>query len=276
MSFSDRISNGWNIFNKSFDIMKTNRSLVILPVISGIAMILVTIPFVAFVFPSFEDRFSNNRNNAGYYLVLFLFYIINYFVVVFFNVALMHCLRSYFKGEKINIKEGLNYSIKNIRIIFSWAVFAATVGVLLKMLQDKLGWLGKILIGVAGIIWNIATFFVVPVLAYEKLGPIDAFKRSSQIMKEKWGESLTGSFSFGLVQFAALLLIALPLAFFGWLLSPVAGIALGVSAAFIIISIINAAESIFIGCVYHSVVAKEQNETFDQELIDELFVSKQK
>ncbi|MEJ0102385.1 MAG: DUF6159 family protein [Bacteroidota bacterium] len=75
--------------------------------------------------------------------------------------------------------------------------------------------LGKIIVGIIGIVWSVATFFVVPVMAYEKLGPIDAFKRSSQLMKQKWGESLGATFSFGIIQILAIFLIAIPLFFIG-------------------------------------------------------------
>src|SRR5258705_9027691 len=105
-------------------------------------------------------------------------------------MALVHCTRLYFKGEAFTIRDGLRFSMSRLGAIFSWAFFAATVGLILKMIQDNAGWLGKIIIGLIGWIWSVATFFVVPVIAYENLGPVDAFKRSSSLMKQKWGESL--------------------------------------------------------------------------------------
>src|SRR5207253_1944607 len=137
-------------------------------------------------------------------LFMFLFYLVNYFVVVFFNMALIHCTKLYLQGEEVNITTGLKFSMSRIGVIFSWAMFAATVGTLLKVLQENSGWLGRLLAGALGMVWGITTFFVVPVIAYENLGPIKAFKRSAQIMKEKWGEGLASTFSLGLIQFVAI------------------------------------------------------------------------
>src|SRR6202011_2079960 len=106
----------------------------------------------------------------------------------------------------------------------SWAIFAATVGTILRAIQDKVGALGKIITGLIGIVWSIATFFVVPVIAYENLGPIDAFKRSAEIMKEKWGESLGSTFSFGLLRLVAFILVCFPLFCLGLIINPIVGI----------------------------------------------------
>ena len=42
------------------------------------------------------------------------------------------------------------------------------------------------------------TYFVVPVLVVEKLGPIDATKRSMSLMYRTWGEALVGKVGLGL------------------------------------------------------------------------------
>lgn len=104
---------------------------------------------------------------------------------MFFNVALMHCTKLYFSGEEVTLQKGLQFSISRLGTILSWALFAATVGTLLKIIQENLGKIGKIVIGLIGIVWNVATFFVVPVIAYENTNATGAFKRSVQLMKEK-------------------------------------------------------------------------------------------
>jgi hypothetical protein len=188
-------------------------------------------------------------------------------------MALVHCVQLHLKGEEISLREGLRFSLSRIGVIFSWAVVAATVGTILKVIQENAGSIGKILTGLIGIVWNVATFFVVPVIAYENEGPFGAIKRSTQIMKEKWGESLAGNFSLGLVQFIAILIICVPLFFLGMLVNPVLGIVLAVLAGFIIISVISAAQMIFISTVYHNIVVEQTNE-FDQQMIDGMFVTK--
>ncbi len=188
-------------------------------------------------------------------------------------MALIHCTHLYFKGEEVTVKKGLQFSISRIGSIFTWALFAGTIGFILKMIQQRSGIIGKIVTGLIGIVWSIATFFVVPVIAYENLGPVDAVKRSSQLMGQKWGETLTSRFSFGLIQLIAFIALALPLYLLGSLIHPVLGIALAVVAVFIVITIMSAAQTIFVSAVYHN-ITDEPVAYFDNQLVDSLFQSK--
>ena len=207
------------------------------------------------------------------YGLLLLFYFANYFVVVFFNVALMHCTRMYFKGKEVNLRDGLNYSISRVWAIFSWALFAATVGTLLRILQENMGKIGKIVIGIIGVVWNIATFFVVPIIAYESGSTLHAFKRSAQLMKEKWGEKIGASFSFGLIQFIGILIILAIAALIYVGLDPIAGLTVAALGIAIVLAVISAAQSIFISAVYHNVTG-DPVEQYYQTMIDDLFVRK--
>jgi hypothetical protein len=150
---------------------------------------------------------------------------------------------------------------------------AATVGLILKAIQENSGILGKIVTGLIGVVWSVATFFVVPVIAYENVGPIDAVKRSTEMMKEKWGESLTAGFSFGLIHFLGILVICLPLFFLGNLIHPIVGIAAAVAAFFVIMAIMDAAKTIFVSAVYNNIKG-DVSEHFDQQLVDSLFRQK--
>lgn len=275
MSFLDRLSNGWKISINSFKILKENQQLIIFPILSSISLLLIIGSFFVAVMGDAGWYIDNiaEPGTATAYLLIFLFYFVNYFIVVFFNMALIHCTRLYFKGEEATVRKGLEFSISRIGTIFSWALFAGTVGTILRIIQEEAGWIGKIVTSVLGIVWSIATFFVVPVIAYEDLGPIAAFKRSSQLMKQKWGESLAGTFSFGLIQFMGILIVAGVLFLVGSLIHPIAGIALAVFGAFMVISIISAAETIFVSAVYHD-VTDDPVTHFNKALIDDLFVNK--
>lgn len=277
MNFFDRLSNGWTITQSSFSILKKNKQLLIFPVLSGISMLLIMasiiVPILAAAGWEMENVNINFENKAVPYLFTFLFYLINYFVVVFFNMALIHCTKLYLQGEEASVSAGLKFSISRISVILSWAMFAATVGTILRLIQENTGWLGKLLAGILGMVWGITTFFVVPIIAYENLGPISAFKRSSQLMKEKWGESLSATFSLGLIKFVAILLIALPCGLIASYINPFAGIALGILLVFVVLTVISAAETVFISLVYQNINGSVEAH-FDQQLIDGLFSKK--
>ncbi len=278
MSIVSRWSNGWKIAINSWSVLKENRQLILFPILSGISMLLVILSFVAIVFASAGWDIDTVRDIRGQstlvnYLIVFVFYVINYFVVVFFNTALVHCTHIYFSGEKPTIRRGLQFSLSRIGVILSWAVFAGTVGTVLRLLQDNLGSLGKIVTGLIGIVWSVTTFFVVPVIAYEELGPIAAFKRSASLMREKWGESLGASFSFGLIQLAALFGVLLVAFLLGWAIHPIAGIIVGALGIFAVVVIVSAVKTIFISAVYHD-IGGDPIKHFNQKFSDNLFVAK--
>lgn len=277
MNFFDRLQNGWKLTVSSFKILKANKQLIIFPILSGISLILIIGSFVvaSIAGNGWDIENTGELSSAQYYGLIFLFYVVNYFVVVFFNMALIHCTRAYFKGEEVSVNEGLRFSVSRIGAIFSWALFAATIGLILRAIQENSGIIGKIITGIIGIVWSVATFFVVPVIAYENLGPIGAFKRSSQMMKEKWGQSLVAGFSFGLIQFLAFLVIGFPLFFLGSSVNVFLGLALAFAAVFIIMAILSAAQTIFISAVYHNING-DVTKHFDQQLVDGLFEQKEK
>ena len=101
-----RISNGWTIAMNSFKVLKANKQLIVFPILSGFSLLLVTASFftAALAKSGWHVNAMRENDKITQYSLLLLFYFANYFVVVFFNVALMHCTRMYFKGEKVNLR----------------------------------------------------------------------------------------------------------------------------------------------------------------------------
>ena len=277
MNFFDRLSNGWTITKSSFAILKANKQLLIFPVLSGTAMVLIiasiVLPIIAYAGWDAKNININFDNKAVPYLFTFLFYLVNYFVVVFFNMALVHCTKLYLAGEEVTVMAGIKFSLSRIGVILSWALFAATVGTLLKAIQENAGWIGKLIAGAFGLVWGITTFFVVPIIAYENLGPINAFKRSASLMKQKWGESIGSTFSLGLIQFVGTLVIVGVAVLMATFINPVIGIGLGIILLFIMYTITSAIKTVFISMVYQNVNGNVE-EHFNQQLIDGLFAKK--
>jgi hypothetical protein len=275
MSFFEKLSNGWKISKYSFSVLKENRSLIIFPILSAISMILIFGSVITGVLASNDWTLNNfdEQNRVLDYIFLFLFYLVNYFIVVFFNMALIHCTHLYFKGQKPTVSDGLRFSVSRIGAIFSWSVLAAIVGTVLRIIQENVGSIGKIITGLIGIAWNIAAFFVVPVIAYENLGPVDALKRSAKMMKEKWGESLGATFSFGLIHFLAVLVVGGGLFAIGAFINVILGIVLAILGILILAAIFSAAQTIFVSAVYHDMTG-DPVQNFNEAFADNLFVSK--
>lgn len=276
MSLITRFSNGWTIASNSIKVLKENRQLIIFPILSGISMIVILVSFFTVVLGLNGWNVDNVKDSSTVwsYVLLFAFYIVNYFVIVFFNMALIHCTSLYFKGEEVTIRKGIDFSVSRIGSIFAWAVFAGIVGGVLKIIQENVGSLGKIITGIVGVVWSIATFFVVPVIAYENLSPIAAFKRSASLMKEKWGESIGAGFSFFLINFVGILAIAL-VAFIIAQINIIAGLFIGVTGVLLLLAIMSGVKTIFISAIYHNING-DPLELYNQQFIDNLFEYKKK
>ncbi|HEV2480073.1 MAG TPA: DUF6159 family protein [Puia sp.] len=275
MNLFTRLSNGWTIALNSFAVLKENKQLIIFPILSGISMVLVIGSFITALLAAngWDVQAFNDQSQVVNYSIVFVYYLINYFIIVFFNTALVHCTHLYFTGEEPTIRKGLQFALSRIGAIFSWAVFAATVGTILRILQDNLGRIGKIITGLIGIVWSIATFFVVPVIANENVGPITAFKRSSDLVRQKWGEGLGATFSFGLIHVLAILALAIPCLAIGYFIHPIAGTVLFVLGFFTIVVILNAAKVVFISAIYYDING-DPVKHYNQALADSLFVEK--
>ncbi len=115
------------------------------------------------------------------------------------------------KGGHPSISDGLKLASSHFRQIIGYAFIAATIGLLLRWIQEKLGLFGKIFSFIANITWTLATFLVVPVLVNENIGPVEAIKKSGSLLKKTWGEQIIANISVGIV--FGLILIGLTIIF---------------------------------------------------------------
>jgi len=130
---------------------------------------------------------------------------VNYFVMVFFNVALVGVANSRLMGGTWTFRDGIELAWERKGAILQWALVAATVGVVLRTLEERLGLIGRLIMRIIGIVWTLACYFVVPVLAFEDLTPVEAVKRSSKLFRDTWGEKVVGGFSLSLVSMVLML-----------------------------------------------------------------------
>ena len=151
----------------------------------------------------FQQQLQANNNNrpSGFTPLSFAFYFCTYFVIIFCNSALISCAMMRFNGQEPSVGDGFRMAMARLPQIFAWALVSATVGVLLKVIEnahEKVGYYISMLLGAA---WSIMTFFVVPVLVVEKTGPFEAVSRSMSLLRQTWGEALIGRLGLGFFLF---------------------------------------------------------------------------
>ena len=208
-----RLSRSWDLVTASFSVLWQDKQLLMFPVLSGISCIVVTLLLLAAGAAIFQPQLGNLSelfqhdnpdavvHSPGVMAAVFALYLANYFVIIFFNVALVAVANSRFTRENWAFDRGLQLAWQRKWVILQWAFIAATVGMVLRALSERAGFIGRIVVGIIGVAWNLACYFVVPVLAFENLSPAAALYRSAELFKETWGEKVAGGFSLGLIFF---------------------------------------------------------------------------
>src|SRR5260370_2920094 len=150
------------------------------------------------------ERF-NPTQSPMFLLGMFTLYVVNYFVIVFFNVALVGVANSRLMGGSWTFRDGIDLAWERKGTILQWALVAATVGVILRTVEERMGLIGRIIMRIIGIAWPLASYFVSPVLSFHSLTPIEAVKRSSKLFRDTWGEQVIGGFSLSMVTLGIIL-----------------------------------------------------------------------
>ncbi len=259
----DRISNGFSLAGSTWRVLVRDKHLLLFPLVSGFCFLLVmlsfAVPLATLVdWNQFQQqlRANNNKPPVWVYAVSFAFYFCTYFVIIFCNSALISCAMLRFHGETPRLADGFRVAFSRLPQIFAWALVSATVGVLLKVVENAHEKVGEIVAWLLGSAWSIMTFFVVPVLVVEKTDPMTAVGRSLSLLRKTWGEALVGNMGLNFILFllflpvilifvAGILLIAQGMTVPGVAVLVVAGIAFLMHMA-----VSSALHTIFLAAIY--------------------------
>ncbi len=205
----ERIERGWETATESLAVLRADKELLVFPLLSGFASLLVIASFACPIwFTGYIETLKQQKewwHEPLVWVISFAFYATNYFVILFFNSALTGSALIRFRGGDPTVNDGFQVALSRLPQIASWTLLGATVGMILKAIESRSGKAGEWISSILGIVWSVATFFVVPVLVVEGVGPIDAVKRSSKVISEKWGESFVADLGLGLMAFLAMI-----------------------------------------------------------------------
>src|SRR6266581_3172015 len=232
----NKIYRTWSLMGACWQLLSKDKGLLLFPLISGICCMLLLASFAVPLY--FTNHWQPPAGGAAatqqmaYYGTLFLFYVCNYFVVVFFNAGIVACATIRMKGGNPTVGDGFRAAAARLPAIAGWAILSATVGLILRVIEDRSEKVGRFVAGLLGAAWTLVSFLVIPILVVENKNPFAALKESTALLKKTWGEQLASSFGFGLVSF----LLAIPavvLVVLGFISGSVAGIAACIALAVI-------------------------------------------
>lgn len=241
-----KIGRGFRILHVSWEVLRADRELMLLPLM---AIGCMTATVAVFIGGALRGSLIDieARPTTSHYIALGLFYLVTSFIGLYFNAALVAAAMIRLDGGDPTLRDGLRAASAVIDKIFGWAMVSATVGIILNIIRGRRG--GRILADIIGSVWAAVMFFVIPVMLYEPHGVRGAMKRSSRLFKERWGELFVGNAAIA----AALALIMIPIVIATFLIAvaqPLVGIPLLLFTVGGLIVMANTLSGIFNAALY--------------------------
>src|SRR4051794_2107423 len=200
-----RIGRGMELAKASWTIVRRDRSLMLLPLASG--LLIVATAFLIFGPAFFLSDAQNSKLPLLPAAVIGVYACT--FISVYFRVAFAAVVSARLDGDPMPVGDGLTLAAARLGPIGWWTFVTGSVGLVLRGLR-QLPLAGEaveaIVAGVLGAVWGALTFFVVPILAIEDddVRPREAIERSAETVRRRWGEGVSG-----FVAIAGLYVIAL-------------------------------------------------------------------
>lgn len=188
----ENVKAGWALGKQVRKLVFSDRGLVLYPILSAV----VIFAEMLVIFASFYliAPFSHSLGPGPVYVVaLFIFYLVSTFTSTYILVALLLAFRAYASGHRISMGEAFSQTRQYAKLILEWAIFFSIVLLVIRLIEQRLGAIGRIIFGlVAGIAITVATIFVVPVIMDNRVGPIKAVKISAEFFVRNFGKAFGG------------------------------------------------------------------------------------
>ncbi len=269
-----------DLMKQSWAVLKQDRELIWLPVISAIvaavvaAMVLIPVALTQDLGAISETNGSGSQQlSAGTIVALAALTLALAFISIFFRAALVSGAHERMMGGDPTVRSAIAGALERLPKLFGWAVITTIVGTILRAIEQRSGTLGRIVINIVGMAWAVTTFLVIPVIIIENSGAVTSTKRSVELFRHTWGENLSTQVGFGLIGFLAFLPV-LALVLLGAAIGTLFGfvlIALGVVAGIVLLTVLNALGAVFQTALYHYAVSTQLSAEIDSTMLRNSF-----
>jgi hypothetical protein len=265
-----RIGRSFQLVGQSYRILMQDKELMVLPLISG-AIMAVVVAGIAFGFGANISRVG--RIGPAAYLPLFLIYVVTYAIGIFFQAAVVAGATERMRGGDPTVGSALSAAGRRLGPILMWAVVAATVGIVIRAIHDRVGFLGRIIAGLLGVAWSLATFFIVPVLVLEDASIPDSFRRSVGVFRQTWGETVVGGTTLGAAGVCAWLTLVAITGLLSMVIG-VAAVAVFAAGAIFLMIFFSALQGVYVASLYRFATDGGAASSLDPALMRQAFVPK--
>ncbi len=294
----NRFERSWLLFKSSLAVIFRNKELLVFPIFISIASFFILLFFLAPIafwptahpFTTAEhwreigNTFFHSSGNGGkvsYSPVAIaygaVFYLVSMFVATFFNVAFYNEILAALSGQPVSLGRGLQFACSRWKAILMWTLFAGLVGLIIRNIEQRSGIVGRIIMGLIGTAWSIASVFVIPVIVRdeESANPILVLKKSAGILTRAWGEGLIGYIGIGAINMLVMLGCVLLAVGAGVISSQLHNFwLLGLTIAGVVVFMIlwsylmNVAGLVYKGALYLYAAEGVVSEPYDQDLLN--------
>jgi len=244
------VSRSFRLLNASWSILGRDPKLLIPPLVSFVGSLLVAVLFYA----TGLLRETVGHPGVRDILTLYVFYACVAFIGISCNSIVVAVAMERLAGREASLADGWAVVRRRMPQVLGWALVSATVGVVMRVVQERLGLVGLIASLVGNLAWALATFFVVPVLLFEPVDVRGAIKRSARVFRDRWGEQVTAQLAIG----AGLVVVWIPLMVIGALLLVVSiplGVAVLVLGFVAVLTVSQTLNEIFTAALYRYAVS---------------------
>ena len=265
-----RIGRSFQLVGQSYRILMQDKELMVLPLISGLV---IATAVVGFAFGFGVDSATLQGRGPELYVPMFLLYVVTYTIGIFFQAAVIAGATERMRGGDPTVRSALAAAGSRIVSIVLWAVVAATVGMILRAIHERLGFVGRIIVSLLGAAWSLATFFVVPVLVLENENVRESFWRSVEVFKKTWGETMVGGINLGVAAMCAWVTLVAITGLLAMLIGIPAVALFAVGAVFLMV-FFSALQGVYVASLYRYATEGETAAGFDKSLFEQAFVAK--
>ena len=261
-----KVARGMALVRQSATVLRDEPGLLALPVVAAVAQTAIVLVYVWGVVG--WDRYLH----AGRLGVLWLYPVFLPSAVLssWATAAIVKVVHERLEGRAASWRDGLVFANSALPTLAAWALLTTTVGVVLRLLQERAGFLGRLVFGSLGVGWSLATSFVVPVIVVERAKPVPAARRSLALFRARWGEQMVGDGAIGV----ALAVIVLPVMALS-ACSFAAGIPIGVLVLAVefslFVAVSQALGSVFQTALYQYAVTGSSGDLFARDELEGAF-----
>jgi hypothetical protein len=214
----DKLARSWQLFKSSVKVIQTHPKLLVFPIVTGLLTLAIALFFLAPVvlvilaphwiqgsgIHAIADRVGFLRFQQGGRfnlaiqpigtLLLAGMYLLNMFLATLSSVAFNSEILEALAGRPVSIRHGLEAACRRWKAVLFWSLLAGSIGLLIRALEQRFAFLGRLVAGMIGLAWSVASIFAIPVLVRETSvsNPFEVLSKSARTIKATWGEMLVG------------------------------------------------------------------------------------